>query len=157
MTLWEKGYSFDYVSDRFLSKAECKDHKILLGGNEYQAVVVPECSVIPVATLDGLISLAKGGATIIFQNHLPTDVPGLTDLERRRAALREIGGKIKWLNREQPLQESAIGEGHLIVTPSVEPPIKFTHVKREPAVESGLRFVRRKFPEGFIYFFANRS
>src|SRR5215467_5596560 len=27
MTLWEKGYSFDYVSDLFLAKAECKNQK----------------------------------------------------------------------------------------------------------------------------------
>jgi hypothetical protein len=157
MTLWEKGYSFDYVSDRVLSKAECKDHKILLGGIDFNAVIVPECRVMPVATLERLIHLAKSGAMIIFQNHLPTEIPGLTDLERRRGALREIESQIKWLNREKPLQESAIGEGRLIVSPTVEPPINFSHVKREPAVESGLRFVRRKYAEGFIYFFANRS
>jgi hypothetical protein len=157
MTLWEKGYSFDYVSDRYLSKAESRGHEIIVGGNEYKAVVVPECNVMPIATFERLIHLAEGGATIIFENHLPTEVPGLTDLEHRRAALREIEGKIKWLTPEQPLQECAIGEGHLIVNPSVEPPIKFTHVKREPAAESGLRFVRQTFPEGFIYFFANRS
>jgi hypothetical protein len=156
MTLWEKGYSFDYVSDRFLSKAECKEHKILIGGTEYKVIVVPECSVMPVATFERLIYLAKGGATIIFQNHIPTNVPGLTDLEHRRAAIREIETHIKWLNREQPLQESAIGDGRVIVGPIVEPS-GFTHVKREPAVESGLRFVRRKYAEGFIYFFANRS
>jgi alpha-L-rhamnosidase len=165
MTLWEKGYSFDYVSDRFLAKAECKDHKILLGGNEYNAVVVPECQLMPATTLSRLIQLANDGGSIIFQKRLPTDVPGLGNLERRRATLREIQAHANWTNTQYAGRYSQIGNGRLLVAPTVSPATELLEVslaswgiRGELSVrQAGIGFIRRKYKDGFIYFFANRT
>ena len=55
------------------------------GGADWQAVVVPVCRQMPHATLAKLAALAEQGATVIFQQSLPEDVPGLGKLEQRRA------------------------------------------------------------------------
>jgi hypothetical protein len=157
MTLWEKGYSFDYVSDRFLTKAECKDRKILLGGNEYKALVVPECRMMSETTLKRLGELANDGATVLFQNGLPTDIPGLGNIEQRRAALNAIVTQIKWTDKRDVGQYSEIGKGRFIASETLGPPLTFSGIRGEPSVRAGLRFVRRKYKDGFLYFLANRS
>jgi hypothetical protein len=73
-TLWNRGYSFDYVSDRQLAH--------LTGP---RTIVVPPTTHMPLETLKQLRRLADTGSTIIFQDKLPTDVPGLANLDKRRA------------------------------------------------------------------------
>jgi hypothetical protein len=157
MTLWENGYSFDYVSDRFLAKAECKERKILLGGNEYKAVVVPECRRMPEMTFKKLVELAYDGATVIFQEHPPTDVPGFGKLENRRAQFYEVRNKINLVDERNPLKETVIGSGRFLFSSNLERLLPICGAKRELAVQYGLRFLRRKSVDGFLYFFANRS
>jgi alpha-L-rhamnosidase len=157
MSLWEKGYSFDCVSDRFVARAECKGRRILLGGNEYKVLIVPECRMMPLATLERLLQLANDGANIIFQNKLSSEVPGFGDLERRRAKLREMESGLKWTNRQSAGRYSEIGRGRLIIAEILEAALEFCGIRGEPCVEAGLRFIRRRYSDGFIYFLANRS
>jgi len=157
MTLWENGYTFDYVSDRFLAKAECKGHEIALGGNTYSCVLVPECQFMPETTLKHLVGLANAGATVLFQNHLPSDVPGFGNLEKRRAQFHNIQNGVNSGHGHEPLKEAVLGNGRLLVSTYLETLVHMSGGKREPAIRSGLRFIRQKTAEGFLYFFANRS
>ena len=86
--LWNRGTSFDFVSDRQLAAAQTKDARIAVPGGSYRAIAVPPCTHMPVATVQRLFELAEAGATVIFQERLPQDVPGLAELDQRRAALR---------------------------------------------------------------------
>ena len=47
-------------------------------------IVIPAAKLMPIATLKRLMALAADGATVIFDKHLPTDVPGLAGLESAR-------------------------------------------------------------------------
>ena len=47
LALWQAGIGFDEVSDKFLAAAETKEGTIHVGGNSYQAVVVPTCDYMP--------------------------------------------------------------------------------------------------------------
>ena len=87
---WNRGYAFDYISDRQLKLAKETGEGVQLPGGNYQAIVVPECGHIPVPTFEKLLSLASNGATVIFEKTLPRDVPGLAKLEERRARLTEL-------------------------------------------------------------------
>jgi hypothetical protein len=42
-TLWNRGHSFDYVSDRQLAEAKVASGKIQTVGHEYRVVIVPQC------------------------------------------------------------------------------------------------------------------
>ena len=90
MKLTKWGNAFDQVSDQFLGSATVEDGAILLGGNSYKAIVVPKCQFLPETTLKKLFALANAGATIVFPAALPTDVPGLGDLNKRRTAYKEM-------------------------------------------------------------------
>ncbi len=157
MTMWNRGYTFDAVSDGFLTQTRFEKGKVLLGGNDYQAIVVPSCRLIPLTTMEKLMDLARAGATIIFQESLPADVPGMGDLEKRRAALQKILNQIT-LNKDAKteIRQASLGKGRLMVG-RLEAALQETAVPREPIVDLGVRLVRRSYSEGRHYFLANRS
>lgn len=81
----ECGYDVDYISDRFIQSTRCVDGKLVTqGGTSYKALIIPGAKRMPVEVLKQLIQLARQGATILFLHHYPEDVPGLSQLEKRR-------------------------------------------------------------------------
>jgi len=75
--LLQSGFTFDYISDEQLSLCTISGDKILTpGGIEYQAVVIPETSYMPVQTLLHLSQLSSEGAIVVFDDELPKSVPG---------------------------------------------------------------------------------
>ena len=87
------GYSYDFVSDRQLALATADAQGIRLPGVIYAALVVPPCDFMPADTLANLARLVSDGCPVLFLDLLPTDVPGLANLDERRkqfdALLRE--------------------------------------------------------------------
>ncbi len=157
MTLWNKGYTFDEVSDSFLAQANCLNGKILLGENEYNVIVIARCNLIPAATMQKLVQLAGSGATILFEQSLPADVPGLSNLDERHTELKEILSRIKFSPASNPqIQQATLDKGRLMCG-ELEEMLNSLNLPREPAVDAGIRFVRRSHPEGYHYFFVNRS
>ena len=157
MYFWDHGYAFDYVSDRFLAKAECKSGKIELGGNDYSIIVVPQCQVMPETTFAKLLELARGGATVLFENQLPSDVPGLGKLKERRQSLQDTIANLRLDDRHTGISEAAIGKGKFLLSTNLQDLLAQSPARREPCADSGLRFVRRKSADGLNYFLANRS
>ena len=154
--LWQRGYVFDYVSDRQLAAAKMTQGKIRVPGGDYWVVIVPACELMPVPTLTELIALAKAGATVIFESHLPADVPGWGHLAKRRARFKELLAEIKPAKTGDHLQEARLGSGRILVG-DAEVALKLAGVAREPMTDhAGLFFVRRSFDEGWQYFIANR-
>lgn len=158
MTLWDRGYGFDEVSDRLLQKAECRDGRIVMGGNPYRVLVLPKMRLMPVATLRKVVSLASAGATIIVEDNLPDDVPGLGKLEARRAELRNLRESVEPAANDTGTTKSVtVGRGRFLYGQSLDTLLQSAGVVREPCVDAGLRFIRRTHPGGYHYFIANRS
>ncbi|HZL43582.1 MAG TPA: glycosyl hydrolase [Verrucomicrobiae bacterium] len=153
--LWEHGYGYDVASDRFLRQAQVKSRDIVVNGNVYRAILVPKTQFMPEYTLKALIALARDGESVLFENQLPEDVPGLGDLEERRAAFhKEVNG----LGFKGGLVRCAkVGKGALWVSDDPGAMLEAAGVTREPAADLGLRFVRRRHAEGYHYFIANRG
>ena len=146
--LWQRGFAFDYASDRQLSAAKTSANQIKIADGNYRVIVVPRCDVKPLATLEKLVSLAKLGATVIFSGGLPKDVPGLGDLENRRA---KFAGLILQAGTEQ------VGKGRILVG-DVESALAQADVARESMVDhDGLFCIRRAIDGGRNYFIANRG
>lgn len=155
--MWNRGYTFDGISDQLLAKARCEDGKVLLGGNTYAIVLVPQCRFMPVATLGKLVQLARSGATILFQGSLPDDIPGLANLEKRRAEFRELLSTIQLSgDAKSGIRRAVIGKGKLL-TGNVVAMLQESSVCRESCVDMGIRFVRRAHSQGHHYFLVNRS
>jgi hypothetical protein len=168
MELWSKGYSYDAFTDELLMKAQVERTaadlpggpvRISLGGNSYGAIVIPSCRYIPVETLRKLFDLARAGATIVFEGNIPSDVPGLGNLDVRRGELRK-------LLEEAPIMEGTarIGAGRIWVGGAAGKPddsllsaIAAFGIPRERMTDVGLQYVRRKQEGGYDYFIVNKG
>ena len=155
--LWHRGFGFDYVSDHWLQSAKVRNGKVDLPGGEYRVVAVPACEFMPLETLDKLLALARSGTTVIFQDHLPTDVPGWGDLEKRRSKFHKALGKLELTDAGNGLKQARLRRGHVVVG-DLEAALILAGVKREPMTDlPGVFFIRRSFDGGHNYFIANRS
>jgi hypothetical protein len=148
MELEKFGYAYDLVSDRLLAGAKVEKGGIEVGGNRYQVVVVPKCKVIPAATVKKLIDLARGGATVVFRGSLPTDVPGIGDLEKRRAELRDA---LKGVATDP--KGARVGTGWVLVGEDVNTVYRARGVRPVPVGTTDIRGVRRAHPGGAHSFF----
>jgi hypothetical protein len=182
LALLNRGYAFDYISDRFLAKARFEGG-VDTGMNPFRAfsfsgttirdvqleeqqsranmpwpILVPPCRLMPEASLEKLIALAREGATILFVKNLPADVPGLANLEARRAKFKALLDQIKLEKAtNQAVQKASIGKGAVLVGADVDALLKQSSAKREPMMDDSIWFVRRANLEGYQYFIANRS
>jgi hypothetical protein len=153
--LWEQGYGYDALSDRFLQQAKVKHGKIFLNGNGYRVILVPETKYMPETTLQKLIALAGHGATILFENQLPSDVPGLGNLTKRRGKFQKQIARLRF--ESGAVRRARIGQGAFLVGTNLATLLPAAGVVREPGVDLGLRFVRRTQAEGWHYFIVNRG
>lgn len=137
--LWRRGYAFDYVSDRQLEQLAVEDGLLAAPGGDYRAILVPPCDYLPVATAERLLELARGGARVAFASPMAPDVPGLAQMEKRRARLQELLGEA--------------GAGL-----DINSALEVLGVKREPMADvPGLNFVRRRHDRGRDYLIANQG
>jgi hypothetical protein len=157
MTLWNRGYAYDEVSDRFLASAKVVDGKIQMPGGSYSVIVVPKCRFMPLPTMQKLVELARDGATILVQDNLPGDVPGFDDYEKRHAEFQKLNGALKFEPEANSLSKAMVGKGTILIGSDLNALLETAKVPREAASDLGVRFVRRSHAEGYHYFFANRS
>ncbi len=158
MTLWDRGYGYDEVSDRMLADARFEEGAVRLGGNSYRVVVLPRTRVLPPTTLRSLLGLARDGATILVQSPLPDDVPGFHDFEGRRGSLRGMLGEL--VLRDEPgskVRRAEVGRGAVLVGDDLDEMLRRAGVPRETMADAGLRFVRRTHGRGYHYFLVNRG
>lgn len=140
MEMWNQGIVYDFVSDRLLEGATVKDKKIELGGNSYKVLVVPELKHLPPATAKRLLELKAKGGTVAFTGPLPSDVPGIGNLEENRKALAGILGDLR-------------GDGS--ASKDLSEVLATAGIKGESMSKEGLRFIRRKQDDGWTYFIVN--
>ena len=144
--LLKAGYTFDFMSDRLLKNVTFADGKLHCGGNEYQAIVLPEAKFIPLETMEKLAGLVKQGATLVVQKSLPTDVPGWQDMENRRAKFQSLAKE--WKDK----QPASLRMGDDLPTL-----LTAAGVRREKLADAKIQFVRRRIGDSTVYFLLNTS
>ncbi len=137
----DKGYAFDFVSDRMLADIRCQNDTLRAPGGTYKTILVPQCRFMPVATLKRLSDLAARGATILFEEALPADVPGYGDL----------------VNRREQLATAKKHLGKVVVANNALVALGKAGVKPETLTDHGLRYIRRKTGDSHWYFVANHT
>jgi hypothetical protein len=86
----EAGYGFDFFDDGTLGQVGKVDKgALVMGGNRYRAVVLPEVESIPLATVRKLVEFARSGGVLIATRRLPDTAPGLTTPDTEKAEVRE--------------------------------------------------------------------
>ena len=151
--LLNKGYSFDYLSDQFLTQCVTKDNAIVTGNNEYRTILVPSSTYMTLPSFRKILDLAASGANIVFEKKLPEDVPGMYDLSNRRAELRKLQTQLKWeVNTKNDRKIARVGKGRLILAENAINVLNDLDLSREELASSGVNFIRRTHSDGYHYF-----
>lgn len=147
------GYDADYISDKYLLETRVKKGLLETSGASYKAIIVPGVQYIPLQTLEKLIRLAEEGATVIFTDQLPQDVPGLHLLDARRQALKELLAKLSFSEDPKDLEIVACGKGKLALGTDHAKVLSASVAKPEElSVKHGAQLLRRKHSDGYHYF-----
>lgn len=143
--LWSNGYAFDYISDRMIAGLTVEGKTLVSGNTRYKSIVVPAIDRIPLETLTCLRNLARKGATIIFENDIPRDVPGLLDFEKGRKSVSEIRNEMVNL------------PSNIHITANVFETLAEAGIYAEELSRKGLEFIRKRSGDTTFYFITNLS
>lgn len=156
-TLWERGFGYDYVSDRQIQAAQAAEGNIRLPGGTYRVIVVPPSRYLPEKTLQTLLALAKAGATVVFVERLPEDVPGLANLTERRKTLHALLDSLTF-ETTAGIRQANVGSGRVVLGNDVTSLLTVAQVPRETLTDHpGLMVVRRTHSGGHHYFLVNQG
>ena len=148
--LYDSGFDWDLFTDRQLQTFGFNGGVTTPGGR-YRVIVIPAAKLMPIATLKRLMALAADGATVIFDKHLPTDVPGLAGLEAARREMQTLLGGLSFRNGV-----ASCGRGRIVCATDLAAALREAGVSQEPMFAEGLRCIRRQNAEGgYSYFIKN--
>jgi hypothetical protein len=175
----DRGYSFDYISDKQIAglevtspptplpwRGEKFDYKYPplhgrgAGGevvsNTWKTILLSKNETITINTLEKLIQLAKEGAVIVVHNQLPKDVEGLSNLSERQAKFKSLITQLNFVKNEG-ISIAKIGKGAFILGKNLEEILTVAKVQRETMIDVGLQFIRKNNLKGKTYFINNQS
>lgn len=142
--LLREGYTFDFVSDRQLTRLQVdKDGKVNSGNARYKTILVPVSTYMPRQTLDELTRLANGGAKIVFEMHMPDQVTGYFSHDDQQKMFLQQLSKLKTYPTVQ-------------VGPDIRKMLEVNQISREELAAKGLTFIRKREKNGkTLYFVSN--
>jgi len=139
--LQQKGWSSDFVSDQLLRNALVENGLIKVPGGHYKSLIVPNCKMMPLETLEKLIALKKAGGNVIF-NGIPESVPGFHEFEKRSQSLKSTID-----NNELELE----------IVSDIPNKLKDLGILPEELTTTGLKFIRRDVDGGKVYYLVNHT
>jgi len=152
----EKGYSFDFFSDRQLQQFKFQDNYVVTGGNQFKAILLPAIDRIPETSMAAILNLVKEGATLLVHRQLPQNVPGLYKSEERTATLRALLSALHF-NQGQAVQAAELGKGQVYLSDDLSELTRFAKARQEKPLADSVYMLRRKNKDGHFYFVNNRS
>lgn len=154
-TLYDRGYAFDYISDRQLQDCSIGRSGIQTsGGSDYQVIVLPHSRYIPWKTFDHIMTLVEGGATVLAYGGLPEALAGNNVTRGQEKDFREWT-QIPPSNRTRDIQERKWGSGMILEGRDLEALLKVVAIRRESLVDNGLRYIRKRDGDDNVYFINN--
>lgn len=154
------GYELDYISDAQLQKTQWTGSALKTEGNEYKSILVPRCEVMPLETLQQLLSLAENGATLMFLGNLPSEVPGLYQADERLADMQELMQDLD-IDFSSKVDVVSYGKGKIMAAADLKSLMSASKLTYEElAARYGAKYARRTLDDGKVYFVSmlqNRS
>jgi hypothetical protein len=158
-TRQQKGYAFDYISDRQILKLKDSANRIITGGTSYQTILIPGIKFMKAETLQKLFDLAGKGTTILVYKDLPTEIPGYGDLQQHKKTFQKLIQQLNFVStNNSEIKSASIGKGRFLISDNLQQLLKYASIRREEMTDKNLQFARRKNTDGSeFYFIANRS
>lgn len=139
----EKGYAFDFISDKQIGETTVENGLLKTSGNShYKTLVIPRVDYMPLQTLEKISSLAESGASVIFIDNGPAAVSGYSDLESNRARFEQTLSALT--------KEVRNGRDLLVL-------LDEAGIRREPMFDAGIQGIRKKDQDGDWIYFINNS
>ncbi|MFT4093964.1 MAG: glycosyl hydrolase [Niabella sp.] len=148
----EKGYSFDFFSDRQLQQFTFLDGKIESGSNQYKAILLPANKLITDDSFSKIMELVNTGATLLAYKELPKDVPGLYKLDARRQHLQTLLARLKFSEGK-----AVVGKGAVYISDDMDVLMHAAKARQEKPGDQPVYLLRRKTAGGHTYFVNNRT
>jgi hypothetical protein len=142
-TIIKSGYDVDYISDRYISKADTWKGVIRLkSGVNYDAIIIPDVKFMPLETLKCLQTLSKYGGKVVFVGAYPKGVPGIgRELKGEQAEFDKVLAEMKQ---------------SCVLASSYDEALKACGGRKENMRdEQGLSCIRRSNEGGYHYFISN--
>eukprot|EP01035_Chromulina_nebulosa_P036312 gene36311-48898_t len=155
--LLDRGYGFDFISDKQIGNLSTKNQVVLTGGISYKTILLAESEQVPLETFEKLVALAKQGANIIFHKKLPADVPGLGNLDERKSKFKSLLAELNFVTNTAGFSQAKIGQGSFLVGENLDEMMVFAKIYRETMIDNGLQFVRKTHTKGNYYFVNNKT
>ncbi|MEQ1796466.1 MAG: glycosyl hydrolase [Lacibacter sp.] len=152
----EKGYSFDFFSERQLQRFTNRGNNIISSGNTYRTILLPANKLINEQSFQQLLKLAQQGATILVYKNLPQDVPGFGQLDARRKTFQQLISQLKF-SKSDNLQKAIVGKGAFMISDDLDVLLLTANARKESYTEKGLSVLRRKNNEGTVWLINNRT
>lgn len=148
------GYDADYLSDRYLRSLSTRRGELISEGDaRYRALLIPACHKLPTETLEHLLYLAKKGATLLFLDCYPDDVPGFGRLEERDE-FRELLAQLPADEEFAEAESFQLGRGRIITGSDFDEMVRLAGIRPEPFKrEMGGTMLRRKNEVGGYNYF----
>ncbi|OJX89779.1 MAG: glycosyl hydrolase family 2 [Paludibacter sp. 47-17] len=155
--IYSAGYDVDYISDAFVRSTSVKNKQLITeGGSTYKALIVPSVKRIPPDVLARLVSLARQGATVLFMDQYPSDVPGFGNLQKRQKELQKLLKQLPAAGDFSAVKTTSLGKGRIITGSDYHAALLSTNVRPETMkLEQGLHCIRRVNDSGHHYFIAS--
>lgn len=152
--IMKNGHDLDYISDRFLMTTTLENGLLKTeGGTNYKALILPAVKNIPLETMEQIKKLTEEGATVIFVEQYPDDVPGLANLEERKEQFDKVTAALSAVGSFDTVNKNRLGKGTVITGNNYGDILELWRSERELFVsEWGGQLVRRKHENGHIYF-----
>lgn len=156
-TISNCGYDMDYISDSFVKTTRCVDGKLVTsGGTAYKAIIIPAVKLMPVDVLGHLLSLAKAGATVIFTENYPQDVPGYGKLDARRKSFASLQKQLPAVSSFGETTATSYQKGTIITGNEYKSALEKSGViPEEMKTRYGLQYIRRSNDTGYHYFISS--
>lgn len=150
-----KGYAYDYISDRQLSRTRTEGTTLITEGNSrYQTIVLPQCKFIPLATFTKILSLVESGGIVIMPGGPPSDISGNNNQNKK--ALDDLVGKVAMTEEVNGIKTIALGKGKIFVGSDLNKLLETAGISYEPMVSAGIQFLRKKSVNNDpLYFISN--
>lgn len=111
---------------------------------------------MPLKTFERLMELVKAGATVAFYGTLPSDVPGLIDLEHDRNKLFSLKDRLRFVEKGK-VCIAQYGKGKFITSGTISDLMSESGIISESICKQGLQCVRRLKEDGNFYYFILNS
>lgn len=152
----DQGVTYDFVSDLQLAKCRCEGDRVLTGGSDYSAVLVPKTRLMPLKTIQHLLRLAEGGASIGFQG-LPQGTPGLKGLDEQQE-FDDLKASLKFEPAKSGLSVAKVGRGEVVLVEDLSAWAELAGCHIESwSKPHEFSFIRRKLDGETVYFVRNES